>query len=118
MWKTLLRFCEPLKWVHVSSDKGKGKAKEVKEVKSEPEFRFQELVEELRGLRQDLRELWTDFWNTHCVTMQIANLTVDVVNDMEDLTRHFVPYPEEREEEAGISGKAGGAEEDGEETLQ
>ena len=47
MWKTLLRFCEPLKWVHVSSDKGKGKAKEVKEVKSGPEFGFQELVEEL-----------------------------------------------------------------------
>ena len=28
-------------------DKGKGKAKEVKEVKSGPEFGFQELVEEL-----------------------------------------------------------------------
>ena len=28
-------------------DKGKGKAKEVKEAKSEPEFGFRELVEEL-----------------------------------------------------------------------
>ena len=97
---------------------GKGKAKEVKEVKSKPEFRFQELVEELQGLRQDLRELWTDLQSTHCVTVQIANQTADVANDMEDLTRHFIPYPEETEEEVGISGNAGGAEEDGEETLQ
>ena len=98
--------------------KGKGKAKEVKEAKSEPEFRFQELVEELRGLRQDLRELWTDFWNTHRVAMQIVNQMVDIADSVENMTRHFIPFPEEKEEEAGISGNAGGAEEDGEETLQ
>ena len=37
----------PLKKRKVTVDKEKGKAKEVKETKSEPEFRFQELVEEL-----------------------------------------------------------------------
>ena len=37
----------PLKKRKVAMDKGKGKAKVVKEMKSEPEFRFQELVEEL-----------------------------------------------------------------------
>ena len=41
----------PSKKRKVAVDKGKGKAKEVKETKSEPEFGFQELVEELRGLR-------------------------------------------------------------------
>ena len=99
-------------------DKGKGKGKEVKEVKSKLEFGFPELVEDPRGLRQDLRELWTDFLNTHRVTMQIANQTADVANSVEDMTRHFVPYLEEREEETGISRNAGEAEDDGEETLQ
>ena len=32
----------------VAADKGQGKAKEVQEKKSEREFRFRELVEELR----------------------------------------------------------------------
>ena len=99
-------------------DKGKGKAKEVKEAKSELEFGFQELVEELRGLRQDLRELRTDFRNTHCVAVQITNQMADVADNVEDLTKHFIPYPEEREEEVENSGNAGGAEDDGEETLQ
>ena len=39
----------PSKKRKVATDKGKGKAKEVKKTKSEPEFRFQELVEELPG---------------------------------------------------------------------
>ena len=100
-------------------DKRKGKAKEVKEVKSEPEFGFRELVEELRGLRQDLRELWTDFRNTHCVAVQITNQMADVADNVEDLTRHFVLFAAEQEgEEAENSGNAGGAEYDGEETLQ
>ena len=99
-------------------DKGKGKAKEVKEVKSELEFGFWELVEELRGLRQDLRELRTDFRSTHRITDQVTNQMADIADNMEDLTKHFVPYPEEREEEAGNSGNTGGAEDDGEETLQ
>ena len=50
-------------------DKGKGKAKEVKETKSEPEFGFWELVEELRGLRQDLREFRTDLRSTHRIAV-------------------------------------------------
>ena len=100
-------------------DKGKGKAKEVKETKSELEFRFWEVVEELRGLRQDLRELRTDFRSTHRVAMQIANQTADVANDVEDMTKHFVPFAVEQEgEEAGNSGNTGGVEDDGEETLQ
>ena len=37
----------PSKKRKIATDKGKGKAKEVKETKSELEFRFQELVEEL-----------------------------------------------------------------------
>ena len=45
----------PSKKRKVAVDKGKGKAKEVKVMKSEPEFGFRELVEELRGLRQDLK---------------------------------------------------------------
>ena len=56
----------PSKKRKVAADKGKGKAKEVKETKSEPEFGFQELVEELRGLRQDLKEFRTDLWSTRC----------------------------------------------------
>ena len=108
----------PSKKGKVAVDKGKGKAKKVKETKSEPEFGFRELVEELQGLRQDLREFWMDLWSMHHVAMQIANQTADVVDNMEDLTKHFVPYPEEREEEVGISGNTRGVEEDGEETLQ
>jgi hypothetical protein len=96
----------------------KGKAKEVKEVKSEPEFRFWGVVEELRGLRQELKELRTDFRSTHHVAVQITNWTVDVANNVEDMTKHFVPFAEGREEEAGNSGNTGGAEDDGEETLQ
>ena len=49
----------PSKKRKVVVDKGKGKAKEVKETKSELEFGFRELVEELRGLRQDLKEFRT-----------------------------------------------------------
>ena len=108
----------PSKKRKVAVDKGKGKAEEVKETKSKPEFRFRELVEELCGLRQDLRELRTDFRSTHHVAMQISNLTGDIADSVEDMARHFVPYPEEREEEAGNSGNTGEAEDDGEETLQ
>ena len=100
-------------------EKGKGKAKEVKEVKSEPEFRFWEVVEKLWGLRQDLRELRMDFWNTHRVAVQIANQTADVANDVEDLTRHFIPFVVEQEgEEVENSRNTGGVEYDGEEILQ
>jgi hypothetical protein len=95
-------------------DKRKGKVKDLNKPKSEPE-----LVEELQGLRQDLREHQTDFWNMHRVAVQIANRTADVVNDMEDLTRHFVLFVAEQEgEEAENSGNTRGAEYDGEETLQ
>ena len=99
-------------------DNRKGKVKEVKEAKSEPGFGFREMVEELQGLRQDLRELRTDFRRMHHITVQIANQMSDIADNMEDLTKHFVPYPEEREKEAGISGNTGGAEYDGKETLQ
>ena len=100
-------------------DKGKGKAKEVKEAKSELEFGFRELVEELRGLRQDLRELRTDFRSTHRIADQVTNQMVDIADNVEDLTRHFVLFAAEQEgEEAENSGNAGGAEYDGEETLQ
>ena len=34
----------------------------------------------------------------------------DMADNMEDLTKHFVPYPEEREKEARISRNTGGAE--------
>ena len=109
----------PSKRWKVAMDKGKGKAKEVKETKSELEFGFWEVVEELRGLRQDLRELQTDFRNMHRIAVQIANRTADVANDVEDLMRHFVLFVVEQEgEEVGNSGNAGGAENDGEETLQ
>ena len=109
----------PSKKRKVAADKGKGNAKEVKEMKSKPEFGFWELVEELRGLRQDLRELRTDFWSTHRVAIQIANWTADMANDLEDVTRHFVLFAVEQEEEgAGNSRNAKEAEDDVEETLQ
>ena len=109
----------PSKKRKVAADKGKGKAKEVKQTKSEPEFRFWELVEELRGLRQDLKELRTDFRSTHRVAVQISNRTVDIANDVEDVARHFVLYAVEQEEEGeGNSGNAGEAEDKVEETLQ
>ena len=99
-------------------DKRKRKVKEVKEAMSKPEFGFQELVEELWGLRQDLRELQMDFQSTHRIANQVTDQTVDIADNMEDLMKHFVPYPEEREEEAGNSGNTGEAEDDKEETLQ
>ena len=85
-------------------DKGKGKVKEVKEAKSGLEFGFRELVEELQGLRQDLRELQTDFRRTHCVAVQIANQMSDVADNMEDLTKHFVPYLERGKKKRGFPG--------------
>ena len=108
----------PSKKRKVAVDKGKGKAKMVKETKSEPEFGFRELVEELRGLRQDLKELWMDLWSTHCVAVQVSNQMGDIVDSVEDLAKYFVPYPEEKKEEAGNSGNTGDAEDDEEETLQ
>ena len=109
----------PLKKRKMAVDKGKGKAKEVKETKSEPEFGFRELVEELRGLRQDLKELRTDFRSMHRVAIQIANRTADMANDLEVVARHFVPFAVEQEEEGeGNSGNAGEAEDEVEETLQ
>ena len=77
----------------VAMDKGKGKAKEARETKSEPEFGFRELVEELRGLRLDLREFRTDLQSTHHVAVQVSNRTADIADSVEDLARYFVPYP-------------------------
>ena len=108
----------PSKKRKVAADKGKGKAKEVKETKSKPEFGFRELVEELRGLRQDLKELWTDLWSTHRVAVQVSNQTGDIADSVEDLAKYFVPYPEEKKEEVGNAGNAGDTEDDEEETLQ
>ena len=109
----------PPKKRKVAVDKGKGKAKEVKETKSELEFGFQELVEELCRLRQDLKELRTDFRSMHRVAIQIANRTADMANDLEVVARHFVPFAVEQEEEGeGNSGNTGEAEDEVEETLQ
>jgi hypothetical protein len=65
----------PSKKRKVAVDKGKGKAKEVKVTKSEPEFGFRELVEELRGLRQDLKDFRTDLRSTHRIAVQVSNQT-------------------------------------------
>ena len=108
----------PLKKRKVAMDEGKGKAKEVKETKSEPEFGFWELVEELRGLRQDLKEFRTDLRSMHHVVVQISNRTADIANDLEDVARHFVPYTVEQEEGEGNSGNAREVEDEVEETLQ
>ena len=99
----------------VAVDMGKGKAKEVKVTKSEPEFRFRELVEELQGLRQDLREFQTDLWSTHRIAVQVSNQMGDIADSVEDMARFFVPY---QKEEAGNSRNAREAEDDEEETLQ
>ena len=80
----------------VAVDKGKGKAKELKETKPEPEFGFRELVEELQGLRQDLKELWTDLRSTHRVAVQVSNQMGDIADSVKDLAKYFVPYPEEK----------------------
>ena len=105
----------PLKKRKVAVNKGKGKAKEVKEMKSEPEFGFRELVEELRGLRQDLKEFQMDLWSMHRIAVQLSNQTGDIADSVEDMARFFVPY---QREEVENSGNAGGAEDDEEETLQ
>ena len=94
----------PSKKRKVAMDKGKGKAKEVKEKKSEPEFGFRELVKELQGLRQDLKELWTDLPSTHHITVQVSNQTGDIADSVEDMARFYVPY---QKEEVGNSGNAG-----------
>ena len=107
----------PSKKRKVAADKGKGKAKEVKETKSKPEFGFRELVEELKGLRQDLKEFRTDLRSTHHVTVQICNRTADIANDLEDVARHFIPYAVEQEEGEGNSGNAREVEDEVEETL-
>ena len=105
----------PSKKRKVAADKGKGKAKEVKEMKSEPEFGFWELVEELRGLRQDLKEFQTDLRSTHRVVVQVSNQTADIANDVEDMARFFVPY---QKEEVENSRNARETEDNEEETLQ
>ena len=105
----------PSKKRKVAADKGKGKANEAKETKSEPEFGFRELVEELRGLRQDLKEFQMDLWSMHCIAVQLSNQTGDIADSVEDMARFFVPY---QREEVENSGNAGGAEDDEEETLQ
>ena len=102
----------------MAADKGKGKAKEVKVTKSEPEFRFRELVEELRGLRQELKEFRTDLRSMHWVAVQVSRQTGDIADCVEDLAKYFMPYPEEKQEEAGGSGNAGDTEDEEEETLQ
>ena len=84
-------------------------------MKSEPEFGFQELVKELQGLRQDLREFRMDLWSTHHVAVQVLNQAGDIADNVEDMAKFFVPY---QKEEAGNSGNAREAEEDEEETLQ
>ena len=50
--------------------------------------------------------------------MQISNQMGDIADSVENMARYFVPYPEEKEKEAGSSGNAGEVEDDGEETLQ
>ena len=70
-------------------------------------------------MRQDLKELRTDFRSMHHVAVQISNRTADIANDVKDVARHFVPYVVEQEEEGeGNSGNAGEAEDEVEETLQ
>jgi hypothetical protein len=108
----------PSKKRKVAVDKGKGKAKETKVTKSEPEFGFRELIEELRGLRQDLKELRTDLWSTHRVAVQVSRQTGDIADSVEDMARFFAPYPEEKKEEAGGSGNTGDTEDEEGETLQ
>ena len=88
----------PSKKRKVAGDKGKGKAKEVKETKSEPEFGFRELVEELQGLRQDLREFRTDLRSTHRIEVQLLSHTGDIADSVEDMARFFVPYQKEEVE--------------------
>ena len=68
----------PSKKRKVAANKGKAKAKEVKlevrlGLKSEPGFGFREMVEELRGLREDLKEFRGDYRNSHRVWLQIAH---------------------------------------------
>ena len=105
----------PLKKRKVAVDKGKGKAKEVKETKSEPEFGFRELVEELRGLRQDLKEFRTDLRSTHRIAVQLSNQMGDIADSVEDMARFFMPY---QKEEVENSGNTGETEDNEEETLQ
>ena len=105
----------PSKKRKVAADKGKGKAKEVKETKSEPEFGFRELVEELRGLRQDLKEFRTDLWSTHRIAVQLSNQTGDIADSVEDMARFFMPY---QKEEVENSRNTGETEDNEEETLQ
>ena len=87
----------------------------MKETKSEPEFRFRELVEELRGLRQDLREFRTDLRSTHRIAVQLSSHTGDIADSVEDMAKYFVPY---QKEEVENSGNAGETEDNEEETLQ
>jgi hypothetical protein len=54
----------------VGVDKGKGK---VREVEAKPEFGLREVVEELRGLREDLREFQKEFRHAARVGDQVAS---------------------------------------------
>jgi len=49
----------PSKKRKVGADKGKRKAKKVK---SEPEFRFWEVMEAIQELRGDMQEFWMKCW--------------------------------------------------------
>ena len=96
-------------------DKRKRKVKEVKEAMSKPEFGFQELVKELRGLRQDLKEFRTDLRSTHRIAVQLSNQMGDIADSVEDMARFFMPY---QKEEVENSRNAGETEDNEEETLQ
>ena len=87
----------------------------IKEEKGNISVYSQQLVEELRGLRQDLREFWTDLRSTHRIAVQLSSHTGDIADSVEDMARFFVPY---QKEEVENSGNAGETEDNEEETLQ
>ena len=69
-------------------------------------------------MRQDLREFRTDLQSTHRIAVQISNQTGDIADNVEDMARYFVPYPEEKGKEAESSGNTREVENDEDETLQ
>ena len=87
----------------------------IKEEKGNISVYSQQLVEELRGLRQDLREFRTDLRSTHRVAVQVSRQTGDIADCVEDLAKFFVPY---QREEVENSGNTGEMEDNEEETLQ
>jgi hypothetical protein len=93
------------------TDKGKGRRRRWSPSRSSG---FREMVQELRLLRRELREVRIEFRSTHCIGVELTNKLADVARNVEDLAFFLTPNAEEKLEENEGVGSSGGARGSGE----